>query len=152
MVKNDDLKCFIRVANNGKRYKACLPKKNKPYKKKQDLRGKPHTSGRKIPQMLAYSKDPEKKKGEKKVVKKVQKNIKKLIEPKKPVKKPTGVEKLIVKKFKKRMEGKSAEEKKRLSMKMNNQLAKIRAMKPKAKPKKKGKVNFTTKDGKKISF
>ena len=55
MVANKDLKCFINTAKNGAKYRACLPKKNTPYKKHQDLRGKPHSDGkRKQPRQLAY--------------------------------------------------------------------------------------------------
>ncbi len=54
-VKNSDLKCFINTAKNGAKYRACLPKKNKPYSKYQDLRGNPHPDGkRKQPRQLAY--------------------------------------------------------------------------------------------------
>ena len=56
MVANDKLKCFVGTAKNGAKYRACLPKnKPKPYKKHQDLRGKPHSSAtRKQPRQLAY--------------------------------------------------------------------------------------------------
>ena len=55
MVKNDKLKCFVGTANNGAKYRACLPKNKKPYKEHQDLRGKPHPeSKRKQPRQLAY--------------------------------------------------------------------------------------------------
>lgn len=55
MVENKDLKCFVRVAKNGAKYRACLPKTDTPYKKKQDLRKNPHSDGkRKQPRQLAY--------------------------------------------------------------------------------------------------
>ena len=55
MVENKDLKCFVRVAKNGAKYRACLPKKATPYPKKQDLRKNPHSEGkRKQPRQLAY--------------------------------------------------------------------------------------------------
>tara|TARA_R110001606_G_scaffold387131_3_gene551559 strand:+ start:1606 stop:2067 length:462 start_codon:yes stop_codon:yes gene_type:complete len=55
MVANSDLKCFVRTAKNGVPYRACLPKNKKPYKKKQDLRGEPHSAeSRKQPRQLAY--------------------------------------------------------------------------------------------------
>lgn len=55
MVENKKLKCFVRVANNGAKYRACLPKKDTPYAKKQDLRKNPHPEGmRKQPRQLAY--------------------------------------------------------------------------------------------------
>lgn len=55
MVENKDLKCFVRRAKNGGKYRACLPKKKTPYPKHQDLRGNPHPEGkRKQPRQLAY--------------------------------------------------------------------------------------------------
>lgn len=55
MVENKDLKCFVGTAKNGAKYRACLPKTKKPYKKQQDLRGNPHAEGkRKQPRQLAY--------------------------------------------------------------------------------------------------
>tara|TARA_R110001592_G_scaffold353373_2_gene652141 strand:- start:1571 stop:2152 length:582 start_codon:yes stop_codon:yes gene_type:complete len=125
---NKDLKCFVRVANNGAKYRACLPKTKVPHKSHQDLRGNPRPKGmRKQPKQLAYDKsDMKKVKKEKKEGAVRSKNISKLVS-KPGAKKPSAAEKRVVQKFKKMMEGKSAEEKKKLTVRMNKRLAKVRA-------------------------
>ena len=125
--RNKDLKCFVRVANNGAKYRACLPKKKQPYKKHQDVRGNPRPSGmRKQPRQLAYdNSDSKKVKKEKKEGAVRSKNISKLVT--KPTKAVGAAEKKVVQKFKKMMEGKSAEERKKLTIRMNKDLAKVRA-------------------------
>ena len=169
---NKDLKCFVRVANNGAKYRACLPKTKVPHKSHQDLRGNPRPKGmRKQPKQLAYDKsDMKKVKKEKKEGAVRSKNISKLVS-KPGAKKPSAAEKRVVQKFKKMMEGKSAEEKKKLTVRMNKRLAKVRApgykqplrikdssdSKPVKKKKKgprltSGGVSFTTKDGKIVKF
>jgi len=57
--KNSELKCFINTAKNGAKYRACLPKKKKPYSKHQDERENPHPANkRKQPRQLAYPERP----------------------------------------------------------------------------------------------
>ena len=170
MVKNKDLKCFVRVANNGAKYRACLPKKNKPEKKHQDLRGKPHPeSKRKQPRQLAYE-------GGVKAYKSAP--ARKAREAKAGVDSGRAT---IMRRWKKKIDSAdSREEKKELSVKMNKALARYEAKKKKdthkmpdgsvmtgkkhnkdSKPVKKPKfkvnpakkiVDITRKDGSKVRF
>ena len=122
MVKNKDLKCFIMSnAKNGKPYRACLPKKKKPYKAHQDLRGKPHSEAtRKQPRQLAYE-------GGVKAYKSAP--ARKAREAKAGVDSGRAT---IMRRWKKKIDSAgSSEEKKELSVKMNKALARYEAKKKK---------------------
>tara|TARA_R110001592_G_scaffold340646_1_gene628982 strand:+ start:421 stop:984 length:564 start_codon:yes stop_codon:yes gene_type:complete len=121
MVKNKDLKCFVGTAKNGAKYRACLPKKNKPYKAHQDLRGNPHPEGkRKQPRQLAYE-------GGVKAYKKAP--ARKAREAKAGVDSGRAT---IMRRWKKKIDSAdSKEEKKELSVKMNKALARYEAKKKK---------------------
>lgn len=121
MVKNDKLKCFVGTAKNGAKYRACLPKKNKPYKEHQDLRGKPHSEAKRTqPRQLAY-------KGGVKAYKSAP--ARKAREAKKGVDSSRAI---IIRRWKKKIDSAdSKEEKKELSVKMNKALARYEAKKKK---------------------
>ena len=162
MVENKDLKCFVRVAKNGAKYRACLPKKETPYKKKQDLRKNPHSDGkRKQPRQLAYPSG-------------------RTAADKRDNDKKTGVDSgraVIIRRWKKKIDAETTSEgKAEMSKRRNKVLAKyekdkkgkkvadekkkpikFKIKKKEEEPKKKvkltmGGVRFKTKDGKVIKF
>ena len=126
---NSDLKCFVRIAGNGKPYRACLPKKKKPPKRHQDERGNPHGSGRVQPRQLAYQPGEKKANAKAKTKGAIKaKNIDKLVGTSK-AKNPLATEKRkkIVLKYAKLKEGKSREEKIKLTKEMNKKLQELKS-------------------------
>jgi hypothetical protein len=171
MVENKDLKCFVRVAKNGAKYRACLPKKDTPYKKKQDLRKNPHSEGkRKQPRQLAYpsgrtaadKRDNDKKtgvdSGRAVIIRRWQKKID--AETTKEGKAEMAKRRNMVlakyekdKKGKKVASGGAAAEKKPIKFKVKGQQKAEKEKEPEKKVKLTiGGVRFKTKDGKVIKF